>query len=754
MSSAWSQLDQLLTCAICLDRYRNPKLLPCQHSFCADPCLEGLQDYARRQIKCPECRAETRIPYNGVQTFPTNVTLMRFLELHRDITGEEPEPPPSSMERCNVCSEKSYVTRCSHCEKKICEVCKEAHLDIMRREISRICNQVRRGLQRLNEHLAQNIKNQDKLSHNCSLVKEELDDLINRYIKDLQLVHSKLKTEIDVYLQQELKQLTTLTEDVETEVANITSNCDVVEKYVNDDAEWTDSELVEYKEIFTKTLEFLRNFDPDTSDFARRVKLQIHTDPDALHRTLANLGELKFNTPPALSSSASSLNVPQSNLSQGGGVNALMRSQSDHRLAVQFQKKQDATRSMLDIGQRYGGHLSDSERDGSFEGSPYTRNRREDNSILRRYTDRNRDNDNAESRPNRYGSTRLEDRSWREESGHHGFRSRYARELMDEDSEGVGSHTRNVRFEEPPPPREKLFDTDDANRGPLSGVVKLSDSAKFMERLHENQVKQKQKQAEKEKAENEPPPAAPVPPPRRPPARQLSEDEVEKQKKAANQAAASSSSTATSPPPPNSDLRPSQVRRLAPKEDPPSRGTPPDSPKTPSTPRQSSVESTPVQSRRSSTASEDTTTESTRSRLRREEEPPRRDAAANKSSLPTRSVSPLRAASLAEPLLYPITRRSPYRRSYTDFPARRRDKSPPAPVRRRCLDDLDWPSPSGRYDSTTSRRPTLDQIRGQERPNYFRFRTSRFGSSPGQQEPRCSASLPDSSTAACLLPLA
>nr|XP_037291979.1 LOW QUALITY PROTEIN: RING finger protein nhl-1-like [Rhipicephalus microplus] len=660
MTSAWSQLDQLLTCAICLDRYRNPKLLPCQHSFCADPCLEGLQDYARRQIKCPECRAEHRIPYNGVQTFPTNVTLMRFLELHRDITGEEPEPLPSSMERCHVCSEKSLVSRCSHCEKKICETCKEAHLDIMRREISRICNQVRRCLNRLSDHLAQNNKNQDKLSQNCALVKEELDDLINRYIKDLQLVHNKLKTEIDVYLQQELKQLSALSEDVETEVNNITSNCDVVEKYVNDDTEWTDSELVEYKEIFSKTLEFLRNFDPDTSDFTRRVKLQIHTDPDALHRTLANLGELKFNTP--ITQSSSNLNVPQLNLGSSGGgtANALMRSQSDHRLAVQFQKKQDATRSMLDIGQRYGGHLSDSDRDGSFEGpsSMYSRNRNRDNSensILRRYgPDRGRDNDNADSRlSNRYGS-RFEDRSWRDEGtggSHHSFRSRYARELMDDDSEGLSSHTRNVRFEEPPPPREKVFDTDDATRGPLSGVVKLSDSAKFMERLHENQIRQKQKQAEKERLENEPPPApvVPVPPPRRPPSRQLSEDEVEKQKKAANQAAAASTSTPATSPPPSLDTRPSQLRRLAPKDDVPSRATPPDSPRTP-TPRQSSIESTPAQSRRSSTASEDTTASTTtaasdsmRSRQRRaiEEEPLSRrelSSTAPKPSTPARST--------------------------------------------------------------------------------------------------------------------
>ena len=36
--------------------------------------------------------AEHRIPYNGVQGFPTNVTLQRFLELHIEITGDLPDP--------------------------------------------------------------------------------------------------------------------------------------------------------------------------------------------------------------------------------------------------------------------------------------------------------------------------------------------------------------------------------------------------------------------------------------------------------------------------------------------------------------------------------------------------------------------------------------------------------------------------------------------------------------------------------------
>ena len=48
-------------------------------------------DETRAQVKCPECRAEHRIPYNGIQGFPTNYTLTRFLELHSEITGELPD---------------------------------------------------------------------------------------------------------------------------------------------------------------------------------------------------------------------------------------------------------------------------------------------------------------------------------------------------------------------------------------------------------------------------------------------------------------------------------------------------------------------------------------------------------------------------------------------------------------------------------------------------------------------------------------
>ncbi|RWS23042.1 RING finger protein nhl-1-like protein, partial [Leptotrombidium deliense] len=546
--SAWSQLEQLLTCAICLDRFRNPKMLPCQHTFCGEPCMEGLVDYARRQIKCPECRAEHRIPYQGIQTFPTNVTLMRFLELHQSITGEEPEPVPSMMERCGICTEKSMVEKCYHCEKKVCSECKEAHLDILKREISRINTQVRRALTRLQDTLLQTDRNSERLVKNQTQIRDEIEETVRRFIKDIKDKETKLIQELENYSSNELSGLTKIKEGLEVEIDNITSNCDLVEKHVVDQSDnWTDVELVEYKEIFTKTLEFLRNFDCDTADFSKKIKFTSNTDVDVLRRSIANFGELKFLQPDTeINQFSTSMSHQNLNTLSVPPQNALMRSQSDHRLAAQFARREAR------LG---GGGYSDTEREkGDRSTSPlsYNRGRRESlgyGSERREYgDDRGR---------NRFGRDSDTSRSWSrtgDEDTHSGphFRSRFMREkggdftIDEHDTEYTPSH-RSVRFEEPPQSIQKSFDIQGATRGPLSGVVKLSDCAHFLERIHENAAKQKventRKEDESRNTSSAPITTTSTPVLRRVPSRQVSEDEIEKQKKA-NKAEASTAAAA------------------------------------------------------------------------------------------------------------------------------------------------------------------------------------------------------------------
>ncbi|KAK6618373.1 hypothetical protein RUM44_002825 [Polyplax serrata] len=503
------QFEQLLTCAICLDRYRNPKLLPCQHSFCMEPCMDGLVDYVRRQVKCPECRAEHRIPYQGVQGYPTNVTLQRFLELHIEITGELPDPTSGQiMERCNVCSEKSYCSMCVHCDKKICGDCKGAHMDILRREISRINNQIKRGLHRLEDMLAIVEKNTLALQQNCSSVTEEVDEISKRLSKALKDRTEFLRGELDKYLSTELKNLSTLKENLEQEISNIQSNSDLADRHMTEAVDWDDCELMDAKEIFLKTVEFIRNFECENTDYNRRMKFAMAHDPNQLVLHVAGYGELTIFTPHQAFTNSSQGVVgsgSSTNLLQAPGP-GLMRSKSDHRLTTQFRQQDErsydrygeAEESLIPprkFGERYG-----RQNQGTGPGLYGDRYNRQE-----------------------YGSEF--ESPYDTDSRRPSYRSRFRRDRGD-DSDNDGGQGRSVRFSEPQhKERERVLDTEDVARGPLSGITRLYDSPRVMQRLSE---------AGKEKKKPEPKPEPPTQkfqPPKRTQRQISEEDEISKIKK-------------------------------------------------------------------------------------------------------------------------------------------------------------------------------------------------------------------------------
>ena len=82
-----NKLEKILECPICLEEIKDPKMLPCQHSFCMEDCLKSLMvdsNSVRKEIICPICRKKCSVPRKG---FPNNYTLQNLLEL----TSEEPK---------------------------------------------------------------------------------------------------------------------------------------------------------------------------------------------------------------------------------------------------------------------------------------------------------------------------------------------------------------------------------------------------------------------------------------------------------------------------------------------------------------------------------------------------------------------------------------------------------------------------------------------------------------------------------------
>ncbi|XP_019620296.1 PREDICTED: tripartite motif-containing protein 2-like [Branchiostoma belcheri] len=113
--------DQFLTCAVCMLHYRDPKILPCLHSFCKD-CL---QEWATKQqpLECPTCRIQVSLPDQGVDGLKTNFYVNNLLDFAAAKKGAEPGVPCQVCEG-NVEGSKSW---CANCAKLMCESCTQVH---------------------------------------------------------------------------------------------------------------------------------------------------------------------------------------------------------------------------------------------------------------------------------------------------------------------------------------------------------------------------------------------------------------------------------------------------------------------------------------------------------------------------------------------------------------------------------------------------------------------------------------------------
>ena len=122
-------LEKEITCPLCLDIFKEPKKLPCDHVYCKE-CLEGLLHSGTSGIiSCPECRFHTQPPHNKVSNYPTAFRVNRLIEVLLQVN----EPPHSSTENvstmCIKHTTEKLVYFCETCKKSICRDCVDMTTD-------------------------------------------------------------------------------------------------------------------------------------------------------------------------------------------------------------------------------------------------------------------------------------------------------------------------------------------------------------------------------------------------------------------------------------------------------------------------------------------------------------------------------------------------------------------------------------------------------------------------------------------------
>ena len=120
-----SKSEEDLMCSVCLERLKDPRLLPCLHTYCKG-CLQGILRKSREKSSmiCPQCRSTHAIPSGGVDEFPSDMVSANALDFHslkdkENITQFIP---------CSMCTEDDPVTtHCLTCSRFLCGFCSKAH---------------------------------------------------------------------------------------------------------------------------------------------------------------------------------------------------------------------------------------------------------------------------------------------------------------------------------------------------------------------------------------------------------------------------------------------------------------------------------------------------------------------------------------------------------------------------------------------------------------------------------------------------
>ncbi|XP_064595856.1 E3 ubiquitin-protein ligase TRIM36-like [Liolophura sinensis] len=137
MAESKENHEEVLTCPICVETFRKPVMLPCQHSFCrecigvyADKSKPGQTDEVscstgsegvHQLISCPVCRTPTSLGIEGVAGLPPNFHLAEIVERFSSAVKIEDDTPYCSL--CDDDNQTKAVKFCTDCCFLYCKDC-------------------------------------------------------------------------------------------------------------------------------------------------------------------------------------------------------------------------------------------------------------------------------------------------------------------------------------------------------------------------------------------------------------------------------------------------------------------------------------------------------------------------------------------------------------------------------------------------------------------------------------------------------
>jgi hypothetical protein len=124
-------IKEITECPICTEIYKDPRSLPCLHTY----CLKCIEEWCKNKqpgerVACPLCRQEFTVPSSGVDELPKNFFIAKLLVI------KELEANATKTKSCDVCmsedeenqqSPKTADMFCVDCQLNLCKSCARLH---------------------------------------------------------------------------------------------------------------------------------------------------------------------------------------------------------------------------------------------------------------------------------------------------------------------------------------------------------------------------------------------------------------------------------------------------------------------------------------------------------------------------------------------------------------------------------------------------------------------------------------------------